>query len=570
MSQFSFHKRAKNLNRLQQESFDLLIIGGGITGAAVARDATSRGLKVALVEKRDFAWGTSSRSSKLIHGGLRYLENLEFKLVFEALAERTFLTRTAPHMVKPLPFYLPTYEGDAKGKTLIRLGLWLYDLLALFRSPRFHQFLSREKLIQQIPFLNSKGLTGGFHYYDASMKDDGLVIETLRAADREGAVIVNYVSAQTPLWDDEKKKLIGFRVQEQACPDSYPFDVRAKKVVVCAGPWTDLVGQSMEKNWSGWLNPSKGVHLVFDLERLPIPGAIVMSHPSDGRISFVIPRPEFGRGVVIVGTTDSPSPEQPETVDVTEPDISYLMELLNRYFPKLQLTEKDIVSAYVGIRPLFKEKETESLQSVSREHHIGEGPGGSVIVAGGKYTTHRTMAQEIVDFTLKDARPDHPLRRSRTTDPVNPKTLEDAVHFARMRAHQAGHKIPEKIWSEYGGEALDLYQIEQENQSKNQLSDEQTPGFPYLETQLRFAIREGMVLRLDDFYFRRIPLFLSCADGGEQWLSPLAAVWAYELGKSPSDVEKEIQFLKEEIRRNQHWKKELSEETSISSTSKSG
>src|SRR5262245_14533187 len=195
MKEFSFRSRAEALRAFREEVFDLLIIGGGITGAGTARDAVSRGLKVALVEARDFAWGTSSRSSKLIHGGLRYLQNMEFGLVFEALSERSHLLKTVPHMVRPLPFFMSVYKGDKPGKLLLNIGLWIYDVLALGRAPGFHHVFSKKKFLEQIPFLKGEGLKGGFRYYDASMWDDVLAVETLRAAHEGGAAIANYVEA---------------------------------------------------------------------------------------------------------------------------------------------------------------------------------------------------------------------------------------------------------------------------------------------------------------------------------------------------------------------------------------
>ncbi len=198
-SEFSFRTRKRAIDRFKSEVFDLLVVGGGIAGAAVARDAVSRGLKVALVEENDFAFGTSSASSKLIHGGLRYLENFEFKLVFEALSERAHLLRTTPNMVRPLKFYLPVYKTDPRGKNILSLGLWLYDTLALFRAPGFHKRLSREQMIAEVPGLKTEGLTGGFIYYDASMWDDVMVVETARAASAGGAAVANYVSILEPL-----------------------------------------------------------------------------------------------------------------------------------------------------------------------------------------------------------------------------------------------------------------------------------------------------------------------------------------------------------------------------------
>lgn len=557
--EFSFHTRKQSIQRFKDEVFDVLIIGGGITGSATARDAASRGLSVALVEKNDFAFGTSSRSSKLIHGGLRYLENMEFGLVFEALSERAFLLKSAPHMVKPLKFYFPVYDRDRNGKGILSLGLWLYDLLALFRTPEFHRNLSKKKMICEIPFLNPKGLKGGFSYYDASMWDDAMVLETLRATHQESPLFAaaNYMEATKPIW--EQSQWVGYHLRD--CLTGEELSVRARKVIVCGGPWTDLIGAQLDSHWSNWLNPSKGVHLVFDLKKLPIPGAMVMSHPEDGRIAFVIPRVDFGPGVVIVGTTDSESPKDPAKVEVTTQDIQYLMDLLNRYFPDLKLKASDILSAYVGVRPLVGGKAT-SLQKVSREHFMDWGPGGTLIVAGGKYTTHRKMAEEIVDFLIHGWRKEEEFvrdiyprlkKKSETSKPINPKVLPYAVREAKVFAKEKGMQVPDSLWEHYGVDALEIYYLNQEFGSLI----EDPNGFPFLAAQLRFAIRQEMVIHLKDFYFRRVPLFLSRADSGIPWVDSLAEIWAQEMGVEKSQARAEAEDLKAEIQRASAWKKDL-------------
>ena len=544
MKEFSFRTRERSLQRFQDEVFDVLIIGGGITGAAVARDASSRGLKVALVERMDFAFGTSSRSSKLIHGGLRYLQNLEFGLVFEALSERSHLLKTAPHMVKPLPFYFPVYRGDSHGRILMSFGLWLYDLLALFRAPGLHKGLSRKQFLEEVPFLKTEGLRGGFRFYDASMWDDVLVIETLKAAQEEGAVVANYIEASEPVWDGEQ--IIGFKVKglsgnglkyEKECV------LRAHHTIVCAGPWADQVGAKLSKTWKRWLTPSKGVHLVFDLKRIPLPGAFVMSHPKDGRVAFVIPRTDLGDGVVIVGTTDGPTQEDLDQVQVSTLEVEYLMELLNQYFPTLQLTPSDILSSYVGIRPLMGGSADEAtvLQKVSREHHIDQGPGGTGIVAGGKYTTHRTMAREVVDFGLKFWKKDsREIGRSQTDTPVNPQVTVEAIQKIKSLASDRGLEIPEKLLGRYGGDALSLMEMDSD-------SENDPAGFPYLKAQLRYSIRSEMVLFLEDFYLRRVPLYATRKDHGLPWANALAEVWAEEQGLSHLEVQAEVDRLQAEL-----------------------
>jgi glycerol-3-phosphate dehydrogenase len=562
--EFSFRSRQKSLQRFQDEVFDLLIIGGGITGAAVARDATSRGLKVALVERCDFAYGTSSRSSKLIHGGLRYLQNFEFGLVFEALSERALLLRTAPHMVRPLPFYFPVYQGDANGKGMLSIGLWLYDLLALFRTPGFHRGLSQKKMLADIPFLRREGLKGGFRYFDASMWDDVLAVETLRSAQAGGAAIANYVEAVAPIW--EKDRITGFQVRDLEAPtEKGKLQIRAHRTVVCTGPWTDSIGIKLSPSWNTWLTPSKGVHIIFDLKRIPIPGAMVMNHPEDGRIAFVIPRPDFGAGVVIVGTTDGPTPADPSHAEVTSADVDYLMDLLNRYFPDLKLKASDILSAYVGVRPLMGGEKSSAgdsgkstvLQKVSREHHIDLGPGGTIVVAGGKYTTHRKMAEEIVDFTLSswknDAQakkgPEYPsqLQQPNTRSPVNPNATPQAIEECRMQVSKAGMSLPEELLERYGADALSVVELSQKN------SNQDPKGFPLLAAQLRHAIRSEMVVHLEDFYLRRVPLYASRKDHGIPWAEELAKVWAEELQLGEKEIQQELVRLKSELARRSAW-----------------
>lgn len=549
--EFSFATRAQALARQKDELFDLLIVGGGITGAAAARDASARGMRVALVEREDFATGTSSRSSKLIHGGVRYLENLEFGLVFEALAERALLLKTVPHMVRPLPFYMAVYRGDAHSRALLNLGLWLYDLLALFRTPEFHRSFSRDALLREIPFLKSEGLTGGLKYFDASMWDDVLVVETARAAATLGAAIATYTEAVSPLREGER--VTGFRCRDRE--SGAEFDLRAHQTVICGGPWTDELGRRLKHDWKPWLTPSKGVHLIFDLKRIPVPGALVMSHPEDGRISFVIPRPDYGAGVVIVGTTDSPSPADPAQVGVTQADVDYLMNLLRKYFPSLDLKDTDILSAYAGVRPLFGPGATgggaATLQKVSREHHIGEGPGGTLIVAGGKYTTHRKMAEEIVDASLKAWRkhasagraPAVPTftRRGSTKSPVNPAATAAAMKAVR----EASPSIPEKLVSRYGVGAVEIA-----TSAASAGAPAELDGFPALEGQLRFSLRHEMVLHLDDFVLRRAPLFAARADHGRAWYPRLAQIWAEARGL---DTATELRRLEEIVALRSRW-----------------
>ncbi|MBN21231.1 MAG: hypothetical protein CL678_08075 [Bdellovibrionaceae bacterium] len=553
---FSLRQRKESLQKFETEVFDILIIGGGITGAAVARDAATRGLKVALVEQNDFASGTSSRSTKLIHGGLRYLENKEFKLVFEALSERSRLLETDPHLIHPLEFYLPVYREDRHGMNLLSLGLWIYDFLSIFRTPGLHQRLSRRQLKKRIPFLKDEGLRGGFKYFDASMWDDLLTVEILAAAQEEGAAIAHYVKAENPQFSSDGR-IIGFDLVDQL-EEKNPLFIRAEQTIVCTGPWTDLTGKILDSQWKPWLAPSKGVHLTFDLKKIPLPGAILMNHPHDGRISFAIPRTDFGQGIVIVGTTDSAAPQNPSDVRVKKEDVDYLMGMLNQYFPELKLGYSDILSGYAGVRPLVGDSETSDLKDVSREHVIKEGVGHTVVVAGGKYTTHRTMAEEIVDFAVDTWRsyyrqgkaPAVPsVSAARTKKPTNPRVVKKEVEMAKY-AH-ASQPIEAELWGLYGANAPFVKSLVEEG---DQL---QISGFPCLEAQLRYAIRFYMVVRLTDFIFRRLPLHLCIENIDRSVLEPLARVWAKELDRSSEEMESEIENTLLFIHETLGWKKAL-------------
>lgn len=565
---FSFRVREQNLRRLKEETFDFLIIGGGITGAGVARDAARRGLKVALVERSDFAVGTSSRSSKLIHGGLRYLENFEFGLVFEALSERANLLRTAPHMVRPLKFYFPVYQGDANGRFVLMCGMWLYDILSLFRAPGFHKSLSRRRMLKEIPFLKKQGLQGGFSYYDASMWDDVMVVEVMKSAAQSDAVIANYAEALLPIWTKTPRgdKISGFKVRDTLNPQGGEFEVKAHRTIVCAGPWTDELGQRMSREWKSWLSPSKGVHLIFDLKRIPIQGAMVMSHPVDGRIAFVIPRPDFGNGVVVVGTTDGPSPAEPSLADVGRDDVDYLLDLLNRYFPDLEVKASDILSAYVGVRPLVggDDASIEKLQKVSREHHIDVGPGRTTVVAGGKYTTYRKMAEEIVEFTLerwsadsereRESQPPTSLRNPYTREAMNPHATPEAIAQAKLLAASKKMELPRELLERYGANALVVRELALKDPAPELAWPE---GFPDLGAQLRYCMRYEMTLHLRDFYFRRLPLYASRADHGLPWAEALSHIWAEELGKDVTDRIRELELLRKEIAERSSWQSKL-------------
>lgn len=527
---------------MSKVDFDLVIVGGGITGAGVARDAAQRGLKVALVESHDFASGTSSRSSKLVHGGIRYLENREFKLVFEALSERQKLFSMAPHLVHPLRFMIPLYRGGRVGMFLMGLGMWLYDALSLFQAPELHERLSAEESMQRMPSLQSKDLMGSYVYSDAYMDDDRLVHETLRSANEAGAIIANYVKAVN-LKLSASKKVHGIECRDETSGES--FFVRAKHVVGAVGPWTDILGDDFLTEWKSILRPTKGIHLTFEKKRLNLSSAVVMA--AEKRIVFGIPRHEM----VIVGTTDTDFKGDPENVTVTPEDVTYVLGVIDNYFPGAGIKKEDIVASYAGVRPLVQDN-SESEGKTSREHTIFTTPERVTFVAGGKYTTYRLMAEQIVDEVLNFFSIEERVKLSdcSTESPLNPLVTLESQASKEQYVSQILEAVnsryawtmnqAEVFFDRHGAEALKIIQ---------KFGARSHP----IELEALHAIENTMCFHLVDFYSRRVPLFLAERDHGKSLLSRVSEVFGTRLGWSKNQTESEQKLLAEYMQRELSW-----------------
>lgn len=546
MSSLSAPRRQDRIKELQSATFDVLVIGGGITGAGVARDAASRGLKVALVEGSDFASGTSSRSSKLIHGGIRYLEQREFHLVFEALSERQRLFELAPHLVHPLKFAIPLYRTGRVKPWLLKLGMILYDFLSLYDAPELHVAFSKGELLQDYPLLQEKDLLAGFSYYDAYMDDDRLVHETLRSAARFGTTAVNFVRSSGPLLQGER--VIGAECQDQLTGEK--FFVRARHVISCVGPWTDQLGRSFIADWKPMMRPSKGVHLTFRRDRLKIHDAIVMA--AEERIVFAIPRHEM----TIIGTTDTDFKKDPSEVTTEPEDVEYLLKVAQKYFPGAGLTKADIVSSYAGVRPLVHDDaETES--GTSREHVIIHDHRGISFVAGGKYTTYRHMAEQAVVEVLRTWGLEDRMkyRNSQTLEPLNPKCSVELYERAKREAERSeglygfSEKSLLQLAERHGMEFLDLLE-RYSGETTQGASEEQR----LLEIELIHAVNETMCLNLRDFYFRRVPLFLAKPDHGLPFAEPLSQLMGRVLGWSEEERLDQVNALQKQIRHELSWR----------------
>ena len=373
----------RNLDALRDGTFDLLILGGGITGAGVALDAATRGWRVALIDKGDFASGTSSVSSKLVHGGLRYLEHGQFSLVYEALHERGWLTHAAPHLVRPLRFVLPYFAGARVRPWQWRAALTLYDLLAGRQNLERSRPLTARQVQRELPLLRGDGL-GGAAYFDAQMEDARLCLEVIHSAVIHGAITANYVAAIA--FERGGGTINGVVARDQLTGNE--FRIHARLVLNATGPWVDAVCRLAGDATASHLEPTKGAHIILPDRGLT--SALLLLHPRDGRVFFVIP----WLGKTLVGTTDTITEEDLDDLAVLPEDISYLREAWRHYFPGD--AEPCVLGSFVGLRPLIRAKPGEP-SARSREFRIFTSPSGLVSVAGGKYTTFRAMAEQITN-----------------------------------------------------------------------------------------------------------------------------------------------------------------------------
>ena len=391
MNNFSYLNRKKNTQDLQSIEFDVLIIGGGITGAGIALDAASRGMKVALIEKNDFASGTSSKSTKLIHGGLRYLKQFDFWLVKEVGTERAIVHDLAPHLVVPEKMILPLIDGGTYGSWLTSIGLKVYDILASVEGEDKRKMLDKAEALEKEPMLPENILNGAGYYAEYRTDDARLTIEVLKTALNYNAKIINYTAAKEFIYEDNR--VVGAKVKDTFSGEDY--DIKAKYVVNACGPWVDELRQINHSKTGKRLHLTKGVHLVVAHDKLPVKQSVYFDIP-DGRMMFAIPRGK----VTYFGTTDTNYQLDKNNVETNLVDATYLISAVNNMFPKIQLTLDDIQSSWAGLRPLIHE-EGKSSSELSRKDEIFVSDTELISIAGGKLTGYRKMAERIVDLIAK-------------------------------------------------------------------------------------------------------------------------------------------------------------------------
>jgi glycerol-3-phosphate dehydrogenase len=526
--------RADAVNALGAEPFDVLVIGGGITGAGVALDAATRGYSVGLVERADYASGTSSRSSKLVHGGLRYLQNFDLGLVREALLERQINVRLAPHLVKPLPLVVPAFDG-ARPDRLVGLGLNMYDVMAVERlrrsplrrrlaredadwSPARHRVIGPEEVAELVPALASRAPTGGYLFYDCQTDDVRLVLTVLAEAERFGAVAANRVEALGLLEDGGRA--IGARIRDGESGSE--FDVRAANVVNATGVWADRLRPSElhDEAEVPVIRPSRGTHLVLDAAKLPMKaGAIAPA--GGGRTIFVLP----WLGQTLIGTTDNDYEGELDHIRPSGEDVDYLLEAVNDFF-RVSLQPGDVAGAYAGVRPLISTGDPRKSVDISRKAELYETSSGMVTITGGKLTTWRRMAKLAVDRIVERDGQELPCRTHEiplgmAVDPgdlARVDGLEDAA-YAQL-AGRYGHVSHDvlALAGEFPGPILG--------------------GMPDLMAEVAHAVRREQARTVGDVLLRRTRLALTAgrallaSDAPER----VAAVVCGELGGEPESL----------------------------------
>ncbi|MEV5039507.1 glycerol-3-phosphate dehydrogenase/oxidase [Peribacillus frigoritolerans] len=497
---FSNIYREETVETLKKEKFDVVVIGGGITGAGIALDATTRGMKVALVEMQDFAAGTSSRSTKLVHGGLRYLKQFEIKMVAEVGKEREIVYENGPHVTTPEWMLLPMHKGGTFGKFSTSIGLRVYDFLAGVKKSERRKMLSADETLKREPLVKKEGLKGGGYYVEYRTDDARLTIEVMKAAVDKGATPINYTKVDKLLY--ENGKVNGVQVADLLSGDAY--EIYAEKVINAAGPWVDSIREKDQSKQGKTLKLSKGVHVVIDQSKFPLKQALYFDTP-DGRMIFAIPR----AGKAYVGTTDTFYDGDPAVPTVTSEDRAYLLKSIHYMFPEVNITDDDIESSWAGVRPLILE-EGKDPSEISRKDEIWESDSGLITIAGGKLTGYRKMAKTTVDLLAgKLAQQSNKTYPASSTKgmPISGGDVGGSRNFSDyIKQHvQMGvdsglaAKDAKEILAMYGSNAPVIFDI-----AKNEGDGGENSGLPKkLFVQLKYAVDHEMAATPVDFFFRR-------------------------------------------------------------------
>jgi len=532
VTEFSARTRAANLERMRKESFDVLVVGGGIVGAGVARDAACRGFATALVDRGDFASGTSGKTSRLVHGGLRYLRNYRFGLVRRAVRERDLLLRNAPGLVHPLPFLIPAYADHGPGRTALRFGLFLYDVLSKEKTLPRRSWLSAREAREREPRIADRGLAAAGLYYDAWTDDARLVLAIVQDASDAGAIVANHVQVEGLVQNGGR--VAGANLRDAIAGES--FMVSSRSVVNATGVWLDRFRSDRP---TPTIRPTKGIHIFVPRAKIGNRHALALTAKRDGRVVFVLP----WRDLALVGTTDTDFRGDPDRVVPDAADVAYLLETVNDAFPDSHLGPDDIVSAYAGLRPLLRKgREEKSESEISRDHAIFEDPDGLLSVTGGKLTTHRAMAEDVGGLlALRLRRTGSSTTRDRPLGPPMAPLDEftDLGFDEETALHLQGRYAPEQVRRSLGAPSA---------------QERILPSTPHPWVEVDIAINEEMAMTLADVLVRRLGLFYEAPDQGVPAAAMVAERMGGVLGWDSQRTEAEVRSYEDLVRAHQGFR----------------
>jgi Glycerol-3-phosphate dehydrogenase len=538
---FSAKEREQYLEQMAENELDVLVIGGGITGAGIAWDASVRGMKTGLLEMNDFASGTSSRSTKLIHGGLRYLKQGEVKLVREVGKERALLHKSAPHLVEPVPMLLPIYKRGTYGYWASSIGLYIYDWLAGVKRGERRTMHGREETMAMEPLFKRDGLKGSGYYYEYRTDDARLTMEVLKSARAKGACIVNYAMAQQFIYAGGKAA--GVRAVDRSTGKTY--DIYARKIVNAAGPWVDEVRKRDNSLKGKRLLLTKGVHLVVDYAKLPVRQAAYFDVPG-GRMIFVIPR----AGKTYIGTTDTVYEGELEEPGITAEDRDYLLQAVNAAFPAVKLQASDIESGWSGLRPLLWE-EGKSPSEISRKDELFVSDSGLVTIAGGKLTGFRKMAEKVVNLIAAQLQeetgtiypPCTTDREAISGGSAQGKSYEEAVEavIAEGAARGVGRAETLDLIGRYGTNTTQVL-------SYMAMSERDAAGLKLLYGEIRYCVEHEMTKDAADFLLRRTGWMLFDRQRAERLTADVLEIMGVMLAWDGDEAERQQELVKRRLR----------------------
>jgi glycerol-3-phosphate dehydrogenase len=527
--------RADALRRLASEDFDVLVVGGGITGSGVALDAATRGLRVALVERDDFASGTSSKSSKLVHGGIRYLQQREVGLVYEALAERQILRNTAPHLVRVLPFLLPVFTRDGllprKLARILGATMWAYDLTGGLRIGKLHRRVSKEDALRYMPTLPGDRLAASYVYYDAQTDDARLTLAVAQTANDFGAAAANYASL-IGIDKDGSGRVHAARVRA----GGEELEIRARTIVNATGVWSDEVRALDEGRHPDSIRPAKGIHITVPWQLVRNTIAVVVPVPKDRRSVFVVPWGDRGNGeyeFTYIGTTDTDYDGPIDDPQCTPDDIAYLLRAINASLTS-PISENDVLGTWAGLRPLVRDAASARTADLSRRHSVLVAPSRVVTVTGGKLTTYRRMAADTVDEVMKL------LERGGRS-----RTKHVKLHGA---TGWDAPDLPKSLRIRYGGEARSVLALAR---AERALGEPLVPGLDYLRAEVIHAVRAEMARTVDDVLSRRTRARLLARDASAAAAPDVAVLMAGELGWDAAEQERQVEHYRALVREEQ-------------------